>query len=613
MALISSAASLLAAALFGIGCAAVGHRFLRVVRLEFENDVERLLFSIAIGVIAYETLLAALEFTGWVRAAVCASLVALGALAITEFSLIWRALSGILLKCHEEKRLAILVALVLCVEGFAAVAPLTGSDALQYHFTAPMLVLREGFHPNFSLTHSFFTGQGHLLVLTGLALGSEKLSLALIFLGGVLAAAACACLARHWASLEWAWIAALTFLLTPVAFWQISSSGAPDVWMAFFAAIAVLVVARFSAERRLIAAFVAGLPAGALAGAKYTGCILAAVAAIAFLVEARSLRRLALFFGGAVTTGLWPYLRNALWTGDPVFPFLSRWLAPERLNSAALANVLADTGASTHHTLLQVVQFPFFSGIDQGHAGFWQFFGPLVLIFAPLLFLAFRNTPLWRAVLIFWFFGAVCIGLTSGMLRFLLPLWPIALAAVFAGVAALQAEWKIARAIAFVTIGMFLAACAAGLLLYAYRAVGASLGFMDREAYLRRRAPDYGQVKFVNERLQGQGSACKTLVFVRHLYYLQVPFVSGDPDENWSLDPQRVNSPEAWREFFHANDICWVVRAPDYPPPISPSLHSLEARGELQPFASGEVNDFAGMRILDVRTTVPVFILRAKP
>jgi hypothetical protein len=74
-----------------------------------------------------------------------------------------------------------------------------------------------------------------------------------------------------------------------------------------------------------------------------------------------------------------------------------------------------------------------------------------------------------------------------------------------------------------------------------------------------------------------------------------------------------VNSPEAWRQFFHANDICWVVRAPDYLAAIAPSLQSLEAQGQLQPFASGEVNDFAGMRIFDMRTTVPVFILRTKP
>src|SRR5260370_33654823 len=97
-------------------------------------------------------------------------------------------------------------------------APLTGSDALHYHFTAPLLTLRNGFAPNFNLANSFFTGQGHLLILTGLALGSEIFSLALIFLGGVLPASAGDCVALMLVSRGWAWLCDLGHLLTPVAF-----------------------------------------------------------------------------------------------------------------------------------------------------------------------------------------------------------------------------------------------------------------------------------------------------------------------------------------------------------------------------------------------------------
>jgi hypothetical protein len=38
--------------------------------------------------------------------------------------------------------------------------PLTGSDALNHHFTAQLLILESGFHPNFFLSHSFFCGHG---------------------------------------------------------------------------------------------------------------------------------------------------------------------------------------------------------------------------------------------------------------------------------------------------------------------------------------------------------------------------------------------------------------------------------------------------------------------
>ena len=617
MALIPSLAALFGAAAFGLACAGLGHRILRILRLEFDEDLEKLLCSAAAGVISYEAAVALAEFTGHLRAAVPLLVTAVVLLGAFEFPLIWSAVKRIiqlvLAGSRKEHFLGGLVIAVLAFEAIAAMAPLTGSDALRYHFTAPMLILRNGFSPNFSLVHSFFIGQGHLLILTGLALGSEKLALGLIFLGGVLSAAAAACLASKWVSREWAWLSALSFLLTPVVFWQIFAAGAPDIWMAFFTTMGILAVARFGADRRMISAFFVGILAGALAGAKYTGCILAATSAIALLMEAQSLRGLCPFLGGAVAAGIWPYLRNALWTGDPVFPFFLRWIFPEGVNSFALQSIIADTGANAHRTMLQLAEFPLFSAVDATRAGFWQFFGPLCLAFAPFILLAVRKTSLWRASLIVWLASSVAMGAATGMLRFLLPLLPVALAAVFAGAAQLtHRNWKFLRGVSLVSIGVFLAACAAGLAVYGHSAVSVAVGLTSREDYLRHRAPNYGQVEFVNQTLGGRETGNKTVVFMQHVYYLQVPFLYGNPDASWTIDPRRFSSPQSWREFFRSENIRWIVRAPDYPPAIAAPLKQLEEEGELQPVARSEVTDFAGMRIFDLRTKVPVTILRTK-
>lgn len=616
MALIASLGCLLGAAIFGTACAGLGHRLCRLAALKVDNDLERLLYSAAFGVISYEAALALLEFTLRPRVAVGILLALIALFGALEFSQVWSVMTRIgrrvVAGSPVEHLLSAVLFAVLAFEAMAAMAPLAGSDALHYHFTAPLLVARNGFAPNFWLVHTFLTGQGHLLILTGLALGSEKLALALLFLGGLLSAASCACLCRKWAAREGAWLSALAFLLTPVVFWQISAAGTPDIWMPLFAATAALFVARFATVPRLAPAFFAGVLAGALAGAKYTGCILCAVVALAFLLEARSIRGLVPFFAGAFAAGLWPYLRNALWAGDPFFPFLTPWISPQHMNPFALASISADTGASAHRTLLQLAQFPLFSAVDQAHLGFWQFFGPLCLAFAPLVFLAIRNTPLWRATLVIWLLGAMGIGFASGMLRFLLPLLPMALAAVFAGWAAVRPNWKFARALSLTTILALLTACAAALALYGHTAAAAGIGLINQQSYLRRRAPDYGKVEFINQTLRGQGSRDKTLVFLRHLYYLQMPFVSGDPNDNWNVDPRRLSSPEAWRAFFRAENIRWIVRAPDYPAAIAAPLKQLEAEGALEPVARGEVTDFAGMRIFNQRQTFPVVILRTR-
>src|SRR5271168_2574919 len=237
MALAVSLAVLLAVVLFAFVATALGHRLLRLCSFEIPSLSEHLLCSAAFGVICIEDCLFLSLLSGNVRIGVVAVIVVIFLLAFNESKTVSRKLTQVVRSILNESRpgktLASFAGLVLLIEGLAAMAPLTGSDALHYHFTASLLILRSGFHPNFFLSHSFFCGQSHLLILMGLALGSSQLAMGLMFLGGFLTAAACACLVNRWTSGVWKWIAVLVFLVTPVVFWQISAAGAPDLWMDF--------------------------------------------------------------------------------------------------------------------------------------------------------------------------------------------------------------------------------------------------------------------------------------------------------------------------------------------------------------------------------------------
>ncbi|MGB9465919.1 MAG: DUF1420 family protein, partial [Candidatus Acidiferrum sp.] len=470
------------------------------------------------------------QMLGSVRVGLIVIIVLIFLVAASDFVPVLRRLSQVLSPILSGSRLEICLAsltgMVLLIEGMAAMAPLTGSDALHYHFTAPLLILRSGFHPNFFLSHSFFCGQSHLLILMGLAIGSTQFAMGLIFLGGLLAAAACACLMRRWANVPWAWTAALVFLLTPVVFWQISAAGAPDLWMAFFATTGILVMSRAKELPRPAHALLTGVLAGGVAGAKYTGCLIAASMAAAYFWEARSIIRRLFFLSGSLCAGIWPYARNFVWTGDPMFPFLTQWFTPDKLNAYGLASYRADTGAGAHTNLWMILKFVFFAGIDSQHPGFWQFLGPIIIAFAPLLILAVRRDATWRSALIVWMPSALGIGWSSGMTRFLPPILPVALAAVLAGAAQLAAAgWRAARYVSLASIGGFLFFGAASMLYYDRPALAAAAGFVSREEYLLQRAPEYEKVRFINEVLAAKEAGGKTLVFVRHVFYLRVPFL----------------------------------------------------------------------------------------
>jgi hypothetical protein len=616
MALIASLAVLFCTGVFCFLMAAFGQRVLRWGRVDLENDAERILVSVAVGVIAFEAALAIVEPLGNLKPSVVAVILAIAVVGISEYRSLLRSAaallhSSIMTGSRGERFLLAILALVLFFEGLGAMAPLTGSDALHYHFASPLLVLRNGFHPDFFLSHSFLTGQGHLLILAALAAGTDKLALAMLYLGGVLAAAATACVAQKWVAGQWVWLSALAFLLSPVVFWQITSAGSPDIWMSFFMAMAVLVIARARSNSQAAIAAIAGLLAGAVAGTKYTGCIVAASLLAAFFWETRSLRRVAIFCAGALAAGVWPYLRNFVWTGDPFFPFALRWFSAERVNNCALTWLLADTGTSGHTSIWQLAKFPLLASIDPAHLGFWQFFGPLCLIFAPLVVLAVRNTPLWRTAILVWLTSSTFIGASSGMTRFLMPVLPVALSAAIAGAAALfKIEWRIAGRISAASIAMFLLLGAGGFAMYARPALAAAVGLTNQEDYLRQRSPDYAVSEFLNQTLAAKESEGNALVFFRHVYHLRIPFLYGDPKASWSVDPARLSTPEAWREFFWKNRIRWVVRSPEYPEEIAAPLVQLEQSGALTPVAHQDVATFEGMRILGIRKTVTAVIFQ---
>ena len=614
MALLASLAGLSGVAISAIVFAGLGHFLLDRAHLDFRSSIEELLFSLAVGVVAFELLVSLGELWPNTRLGVCAAVVLAGAVGLPLAPKVFRDLRLVaetLAKVPAvERRLALAIGGILFLEGFAAMAPLTGSDALHYHFTVPLLILREGFHPNWFLPHSFFTGLGHQLILAGLALGSEKLALGWIFLAGAAAALAAAHLTRQWVQGVWPYLTALVFLLTPVAFWQITTAGAPDVWMALLAPLGVLAIVRARENPTVAAAFLAGAIAGGVAGDKYTGLILAGCLFAAFAEEVRALQKSLIFLAAAGATGVWPYLRNWLWSGDPLFPFLMRHLAPERVNQTALASMLADTGASTSRGLWQIVGFPFFAAVDQTHLGFWQLLGPLVLAFAPLVLLAVRRTPLWRTALIVWIAGALGVGLSSGGMRLLLPLLPIALAGVMAGVAQLQARrWRAAFVFAQLSIAGFLAFGLAGLVLYARSSWAVSAGLTTRESYLLLHAPDYPRSEFVNQQLAGKEGGGRALVFLEHLYYLQVPFLYGDPEASWAMDPNRLRSDDEWRSLFSRYNIRWVVRGAEYPRTLSEAMNRLERENILVPCASGTVEDLFGNRIGGVREAERMTVL----
>ncbi len=593
----------------------LGIRILRLLRFELETNAQHVLIAIGLGLLSAEVLLFAAQFTQHIRLAFLAILALLIASVGLETKAILQRLRSLLntapIRQWLSGLLLVLIAIVLCVEFFAAMAPLTGSDAQHYHFTVQKLILENGFGPIFSNSHSFLCGQHHLLILLALALGSEKLALGFIFMGGAFSAGALAALAARWTSEHLALGTALLFLLTPVVFWQMSTAGAPDIFMAFFVGCVLIVLSQKIDHGVWRQALLAGLLTGGIAGAKYTGCIIALAIAVAFMAEFRSLRLLPFFALGSLISGVWPYLRNVIWTGNPVFPFLSRVFSADHTTAFGLASLASDTGATAHHNLARLFPYFFFASVQTNAPGFWDFFGPVVFALAPLTLIAVKNTREWRILLPVWLLASAGIFFSSGLPRFLLPLFPIGLCCAAAGFEqSLRRGWKITTAVAVTAGTSMILLGFAGLAFYCAKPVQVGVGWTSPQRYLEDRAQDYQIADALNRILDGPERSGPALIFFRHQYYLKVPYVNGDPGTSFEVDPERMKTAQQWKDYLRMKGIVYVVRAPDYPQVVADPLRQLEQKGELVPFAETRVGNWSGKRIDRTRVVEPVLVLK---
>jgi hypothetical protein len=583
--------------------------------LSIDGGLEEALYAAGLFFAALEVALFVLTSFGWLRQSVVLVVLTGAALASREG---WLRLPKLARAFVDQASrttrspvgfvVVTLILICLVIDALMAMAPLTGSDAMHYHFTVPMLGVGKPSEPIFWLSNSFFVGQGHLLISLGMALGSDRISLGLIYLGGVLTAASLFVLTRNIVSTErWAWVAVLAFLLTPMVYWQMSTSGSPDIWMAFYTTLVVLTAARGVQTGRRQWWSVAGIFAGTVAGAKYTGWVVPLALVVCCFFVLRSWKWAALCGFWTLPTGILPLVRNALWTGDPFFPFLTHWLTPARVNSYAFSAIVADTHAGGFdRSLLGMIAYPFGLALKGSAYGVGQYFGLLVLAFAPLLIVSFRNGFLARFAAGMWVAVLLSNTMTSQMARFLLPAYPLALALVFGGVSASFRRGRIVRLGCQGTLLLFLLFGLSSEALYARDFLPVVLGLEEQGAFLERMAPDYAAAAFINRSIHGRG---KVMVFFRHLYYLDPPFIEGRPENSWLMDPEHIAEPEKLVDFFRQENIRWVAKAPGYPEPLARAFQTLEDEGKLRPRFSADVSTFAGFRIYGQRVTVRLVIL----
>ncbi len=444
-----------------------------------------------------------------------------------------------------------LVTAVLAV--VATLAPISSEDALYYHVAVPLMDARA--HGLVELPWSWESYQPatvEMLILDGVLLWDPVVGALAPLALGLIAAAAVFGAARRLAGGRVAALALAIFLVQPFAVW-VATSSFVEPGIAAAVALSLWNLVELVRRPSTQAAWLVGLFAWAAAGMKYTGVVGAGLIVLAAAVAVRRPRLVVPLAASALVALPW-YVRNAVETGNPLFPFLFHGLRPQAQAAAVRLLKGYGDGRTAGDAALLVPHFLVHgSAFDRG-----EYVSPLFVAFAPVALLDPRARR-WAAVTLagcacfvaFWF-------AESQQARLLVPLMPPLAVAAAVGAAALAARDALGRLVTAAVVGAALAVALGISVVYAARFVPVVVGAESKRAFLERSVPYYEALAWIDAHARpGE----RVLTDLRTGLYLPQPYEDWTPA---SLDPSA--GPAAARRFLRGGGFSLVaVRAADVP------------------------------------------------
>ena len=384
----------LAALTLGLSVLGLGLRLLRYTSTKRSEALTQVAMACAAGAAALALALFAVAILGVLSPIVLFVLaVVLCVQAVPELRRLWQErLSTLMAGTAVGVPMIVLAFLVATVWLFQNVPPIF-FDTLVYHLGLPQQYLIRGGLvqlPNFH--YSAMPANAELFYALGLALGDIPFARLIGFGGLVFGLLQVASLANYWQERSGA-LAAVLALGLPITMFMGIHNGV-DHWVALFLCASVLASLHWIDSGRLSDAGWAGVFAGAAIGCKYTALYHVAPLAIVVLIARarRSGEVLAMLRSvgtGALATlavgGGW-YLRNAINTGNPVYPAFFGMFGGDGWSAAAAERLAQDApqGGAGQLTLIGALQIPWDLVINPQNFGEFGDVGPVLWVLAAL-------------------------------------------------------------------------------------------------------------------------------------------------------------------------------------------------------------------------------------
>ncbi len=569
----------------------VGRRLLKAV--PFEGGLEENLFAVGLGLglLAYVTL--ALGEVGVLRRPVLLAVLAAGmvfgwrelvaaAAGVPRGLRRWRALRP----SRSEQAVIVLGIGLLACEVLMVFAPPVGGDQTKYQLVYPRLFADA--HRLVATPWSFWGYLQYLMNMLFAAAfvlrGDVLARLVNVLYGGLLTLGVFVLGRRAFSRQTGVWAAAL-FLTMPL-----TATLMIRAWVEFTltfyvvaATIALLAWRRSDAHAWLA---LAALMAGFAAGTKIIGLLVPAALGIVVLVHVlrvaswRAAVASTIGFGLVAAVVASPcYLRNAVDTGNPIFPFGygvfggHNWSAESARGLDAYYDAYREREAAKRHghayaSVWQAVRFPW--DVTMAPQSFEEVgrsaydIGPFLLAFVPGLLLLPRRSEGWVLAGIAVAYGAPVVFGMWAHPRYVHPALALLLPVGVAVLRRLRAfgPWA-ARAVTAVLAMTVLAQTALSVRVIAPLwgdSARVAFGRTTRDAFLRRNERRYDLALLVQARVPPGGNLLVLGMIPHPYYYIGRPFTLASPLEQDAIDYRRIATLDDFITTVQRLGITHVVR-----------------------------------------------------
>jgi len=456
---------------------------------------------------------------------------------------------------------------VLLFSVLEALGPPAENDALMYHLQAPRMFMEAGrLFPTPEIWQANGPMLTEMLYALGLAFGTDSFARLLHLLFSTLLAVATFGVAKQDLGARGGWFAAAVLLGIPILpLW--GSLALTDMAWALYCFLAVLATLRWSTDGDRRWLVIGGVLTGFAASSKYLGLGIALLL-IGWIAGSRRhsdrrarLKAVVVFVACAAAVATPWFVKNLLWTGNPVYPFLFGGPDWTPLRLSYLMTYLRSFGAGTG--VVETLLLPW--NLYVRHAEFGTI---MTSIDVPspffLLALAFpwaRPPAGWGSLGVLTVLAMLVWAAGSQQTRFLLPLYPILTLLSVVTLCWIDARWQ-RPGLRVILPALALGAIATTL---AYQVVNATttrtlsvvLGWESKASYLRRILYDYSAMEFIEDELPENAQVA--LLWDGRGYYCDSRCLPDADLSRWPRLLQETGSAQAAVETLRARGVSHIL------------------------------------------------------